>query len=80
MMTSTTTVAGRPQRSRLSRLIRELWFQVVLAAVLGNAVAAIVIGKSENDFDTEQARKVLHSRTTTAPQAESDTANVGADK
>lgn len=34
----------------------------------------------ENDFDTEQARKVLHSRTTTPSQAESDTTKVGADK
>ena len=36
--------------------------------VLGNAIGTIVIGKWENDFDTEQARKVLHARTTTPPQ------------
>lgn len=34
----------------------------------------------ENDFDIEQARKVLHSRTTTPPQDELDTAKVGAGK
>lgn len=46
-MTSTTT-AGRPQRSRLSRLIRELWFQVVLAAVLGIAVGILAPGLGED--------------------------------
>ncbi|MFJ9006090.1 hypothetical protein [Streptomyces canus] len=48
--------------------------------VLGNAAATIVIGKWENDFDTERARKVLHSRTTTPPQGELGTAKVGAGK
>lgn len=37
---------------------------------LGNAVPTIVIGTRENDFDTEEARKVLHSRTTTPAQGE----------
>lgn len=46
-MTSTTT-AGRPQRSRLSRLICELWFQVVLAAVLGIAVGILAPGLGED--------------------------------
>ncbi|CAM5384672.1 Aerobic C4-dicarboxylate transport protein OS=Streptomyces violarus OX=67380 GN=FHS41_005580 PE=4 SV=1 [Streptomyces violarus] len=46
-MTSTTT-AGRPQRSRLSLLIRELWFQVVLAAVLGIAVGILAPGLGED--------------------------------
>ncbi|MFE9006358.1 cation:dicarboxylate symporter family transporter [Streptomyces sp. NPDC007875] len=46
-MTSTTT-AGRPQRSRLNRLIRELWFQVVLAAVLGIAVGLLLPGFGEH--------------------------------
>ncbi|MEU9353577.1 cation:dicarboxylase symporter family transporter [Streptomyces griseoloalbus] len=47
-MTSTTpTDAGRPQRSRLNRLIRELWFQVVLGAVLGIAVGIIAPGLGE---------------------------------
>ena len=36
-MTSTTTT-GRPRRSRIGHLFRELWFQVVLGAVLGIAV------------------------------------------
>ena len=30
------------QRSRLGRLLRELWFQVVLGAVLGVAVGLLV--------------------------------------
>lgn len=42
-MTST-TAADRPQRSRLSRLIRELWFQVVVAAALGIAVGILAPG------------------------------------
>jgi aerobic C4-dicarboxylate transport protein len=45
-MTST-TATGRPQRSRLNRLIRELWFQVVLAAVLGIAVGIATPGFGE---------------------------------
>ncbi|MFG2732960.1 cation:dicarboxylate symporter family transporter [Streptomyces canus] len=45
-MTSTLT-ADRPQRSRLSRLIRELWFQVILAAVLGIAVGLVFPGFGE---------------------------------
>ncbi|WP_314171376.1 cation:dicarboxylate symporter family transporter [Streptomyces winkii] len=45
-MTST-TASDRPQRSRLSRLIRELWFQVVLAAVLGIAVGIAAPGFGE---------------------------------
>jgi aerobic C4-dicarboxylate transport protein len=48
-MTSTTpTDAGRPQRSRLNRLIRELWFQVVLGAVLGIAVGILAPGLGED--------------------------------
>jgi aerobic C4-dicarboxylate transport protein len=35
-----------------------------------------VIGEWENAFDTEQARKVLRSRTTTPPQAEVGTIKV----
>ncbi|MFI6083855.1 cation:dicarboxylate symporter family transporter [Streptomyces sp. NPDC051217] len=46
-MTST-TATGRPQRSRLNRLMRELWFQVVLAAVLGIAVGIAFPGLGEN--------------------------------
>lgn len=45
-MTST-TASDRPQRSRLNRLIRELWFQVVLAAVLGIAVGIAAPGFGE---------------------------------
>ncbi|MEU3983453.1 cation:dicarboxylase symporter family transporter [Streptomyces sp. NPDC026672] len=36
------TATDRPRRSRPNRLIRELWFQVVLAAVLGIAVGAFL--------------------------------------
>ncbi|QPP07129.1 cation:dicarboxylase symporter family transporter [Streptomyces bathyalis] len=46
-MTSTTTASDRPLRSRLNRLIRELWFQVVLAAVLGIAVGTAAPGFGE---------------------------------
>jgi aerobic C4-dicarboxylate transport protein len=52
----------------------------VFINVLGNAVATIVICKWENDFDNEQACKMLHSRTATPPQGELDTAKVGAEK
>ncbi|WP_181764134.1 cation:dicarboxylate symporter family transporter [Streptomyces albidus (ex Kaewkla and Franco 2022)] len=45
-MTST-TASDHPQRSRLNRLIRELWFQVVLAAVLGIAVGIAAPGFGE---------------------------------
>ncbi|CAM5234204.1 Cation:dicarboxylase symporter family transporter OS=Streptomyces tendae OX=1932 GN=F3L20_06425 PE=4 SV=1 [Streptomyces tendae] len=47
-MTSTTpAAAGRPQRPRLNRLMRELWFQVVLGAVLGIAVGVLAPGFGE---------------------------------
>lgn len=45
-MTST-AVTDRPPRSRLNRLLRELWFQVVLAAVLGIAVGLFAPGVGE---------------------------------
>ncbi|MGW7518367.1 cation:dicarboxylate symporter family transporter [Streptomyces sp. NPDC054796] len=45
-MTSTTDT-GRPPRSRFNRLLRELWFQVVLAAVLGIAVGVLAPGVGE---------------------------------
>lgn len=47
-MTSTTVTPDRPQRSRLSRLMRELWFQVVLAAALGVAVGIVAPGFGES--------------------------------
>ena len=46
-MTNTTT-AGRTQRSRLGRLIPELWFQAVLAAVLGIATGILAPGLGED--------------------------------
>ncbi|WAU82090.1 hypothetical protein O1Q96_21290 [Streptomyces sp. Qhu-G9] len=46
--------------------------------VFGNAVATIVIVGERLRHRTNP--KVLHSRTTMPPQAESDAAKVGADK
>ncbi|GGV44958.1 C4-dicarboxylate transport protein [Actinomadura cremea] len=46
-MTPTPTAADGPRRSRLNRLLRELWFQVVLGAVLGIAVGAAAPGIGE---------------------------------
>ena len=43
MSTSTTTTAETPQRrSRFGSLIRQLWFQVVVGAVLGIAVGLLL--------------------------------------
>lgn len=63
-MTSTTTAAGRPQRSRLNRLIRELWFQVVLGAVLGIAVGILAPGlgkelKPLNDWFIDLVKMIV---------------------
>ncbi len=83
VLASTVTAVGHIPLAALSLIVgidRILNEGRVFINVLGNAVATIVIGKWENDFDTEQARKVLHSRTTTPPQAELDTVEVGADK
>jgi aerobic C4-dicarboxylate transport protein len=82
VLARTVTAVGHIPLAALSLIVgidRILNEGRVFINVLGNAVATIVIGKWENDFDTEQARKVLHSRTT-PPQAESDTTKVGADK
>jgi aerobic C4-dicarboxylate transport protein len=38
---ASTAIPPRPQRSRLGRLSRELWFQVIVGAVLGIAVGLI---------------------------------------
>jgi hypothetical protein len=46
---------------------------------VGRPVVGIVIGKWENDFDTEQARSVLRSSSTPAQSADTDAAKVGAD-
>ena len=83
VLASTVTAVGHIPLAALSLIVgidRILNEGRVFINVLGNAVATIVIGKWENDFDTEQARKVLHSRTATPPQAESATAKVGAGK
>src|SRR5947208_913995 len=39
---SITTAAAPPRRSRLGTLVRQLWFQVVVGAVLGIAVGLIL--------------------------------------
>ncbi|WTE74755.1 cation:dicarboxylase symporter family transporter [Streptomyces sp. NBC_01615] len=83
VLASTVTAVGHIPLAALSLIVgidRILNEGRVFINVLGNAVATIVIGKWENDFDTEQARKVLHSRTTAPPQADLDTTKVGADK
>ncbi|WP_323186241.1 cation:dicarboxylase symporter family transporter [Streptomyces sp. NBC_01373] len=70
VLASTVTAVGHIPLAALSLIVgidRILNEGRVFINVLGNAVATIVIGKWENDFDTEQARKVLHSRTTTPP-------------
>lgn len=70
VLASTVTAVGHIPLAALSLIVgidRILNEGRVFINVLGNAVATIVIGKWENDFDTEQARKVLRSRTTTPP-------------
>ncbi len=49
--------------------------------VLGNAVATIVIGKWEGDFDAARAHSVLHPEKTppSPPPAQLDTTKAGAD-
>jgi aerobic C4-dicarboxylate transport protein len=46
--TSTSTVHGPPRRSRFGALIRELWFQVLLGALLGIALGVLApdVGKA----------------------------------
>jgi aerobic C4-dicarboxylate transport protein len=41
-MSSTTTSPDRRQRSRFGRLLGELWFQVIVGAVLGVAVGLLL--------------------------------------
>ncbi|MCX2730569.1 cation:dicarboxylase symporter family transporter [Saccharopolyspora sp. NFXS83] len=41
---SLTTTPGRPQRPRVRKLLGQLWFQVVVAAVLGVAVGLLLPG------------------------------------
>ncbi|MFP3579274.1 cation:dicarboxylase symporter family transporter [Arthrobacter sp. SIMBA_036] len=53
----------------------------VFINVIGNVLAAVVIGKWERDFDPEQARKTLHASGQKKPAIESKTpASVEADK
>ena len=42
MTTSPTTTADPQRRSRFGSLIRQLWFQVVVGAVLGIAVGILL--------------------------------------
>ncbi|MET8805921.1 cation:dicarboxylase symporter family transporter [Streptomyces sp. NPDC004546] len=79
---STVTAVGHIPLAALSLIIgidRILNEGRVFINILGNAVATIVIGKWENDFDTEQARSVLRSSSTPAQSADTDAAKVGAD-
>ncbi|CAM5268831.1 Cation:dicarboxylase symporter family transporter OS=Streptomyces tendae OX=1932 GN=F3L20_06425 PE=4 SV=1 [Streptomyces tendae] len=64
-MTSTTpAAAGRPQRPRPNRLMRELWFQVVLGAVLGIAARFLAPGlarelKPLNDWFIDLVKMIV---------------------
>jgi len=49
----------------------------VFINVLGNAVATIVIGKWEGDFDQERAKAVLSGQTPAARERELETAGIG---
>ncbi|WP_199335526.1 cation:dicarboxylate symporter family transporter [Streptomyces sp. GMR22] len=74
VLASTVTAVGHIPLAALSLIVgvdRILNEGRVFINVLGNAVATIVIGKWENDFDTETAHSVLHPskpRQPTAPE------------
>lgn len=50
----------------------------VFINVLGNAIATIVIGKWENDFDSTQARSVLYPKKTSPSSETAEETTVGA--
>ncbi|MFJ9587835.1 cation:dicarboxylate symporter family transporter [Streptomyces acidicola] len=82
VLASTVTAVGHIPLAALSLIVgidRILNEGRVFINVLGNAVATIVIGKWENDFDADQARSVLHPGSTPPPSADFGTAKVGAD-
>ncbi|MEU6604321.1 cation:dicarboxylase symporter family transporter [Streptomyces shenzhenensis] len=81
VLASTVTAVGHIPLAALSLIVgidRILNEGRVFINVLGNAVATIVIGRWENDFDTERARSVLHPGKTPPPPAAVDTATIGA--
>ncbi|WP_458083683.1 cation:dicarboxylate symporter family transporter [Streptomyces malaysiensis] len=81
VLASTVTAVGHIPLAALSLIVgidRILNEGRVFINVLGNAVATIVIGKWENDFDTDRARSVLHPGKTLPPPAAVDTTKVGA--
>lgn len=82
VLASTVTAVGHIPLAALSLIVgidRLLNEGRVFSNVLGNAVATIVIGKWENDFDAAQAHAVLHPGSTPPPSADADTAKDGAD-
>ena len=65
VLASTITAVGHIPLAALALIVgvdRILNEGRVFINVLGNAVATIVIGKWENDFDHERAREVLSAR------------------
>ncbi|MCQ8828053.1 cation:dicarboxylate symporter family transporter [Streptomyces malaysiensis] len=81
VLASTVTAVGHIPLAALSLIVgidRILNEGRVFINVLGNAVATIVIGKWENDFDADRARSVLHPGKTPPPPAAVDTTKVGA--
>jgi aerobic C4-dicarboxylate transport protein len=84
VLASTVTAVGHIPLAALSLIVgvdRILNEGRVFINVLGNAVAAIVIGRWEKDFDAEQAHSVLHpdKDRMPPPSAALDTTKVGAD-
>ncbi|MFV2175920.1 cation:dicarboxylate symporter family transporter [Actinomadura sp. LOL_016] len=81
VLASTVTAVGHIPLAALSLIVgidRILNEGRVFINVLGNAVATIVIGKWENDIDTEKARSILRPGKTPPPSADVDTTKVGA--
>ncbi|MFE2183007.1 cation:dicarboxylate symporter family transporter [Streptomyces sp. NPDC059455] len=72
VLASTVTALGHIPLAALSLIVgvdRILNEGRVFINVLGNAVATIVIGRWENDFDTDTARSVLHPSKPPQPAA-----------
>ncbi|MEE4594233.1 cation:dicarboxylase symporter family transporter [Streptomyces sp. DSM 41524] len=81
VLASTVTAVGHIPLAALSLIVgvdRILNEGRVFINVLGNAVATIVIGKWENDFDTETAHSVLHPSKPRQPPAATETAKTDA--
>lgn len=72
VLASTITAVGHVPLAALALIVgvdRILNEGRVFINVLGNAMATIVIGKWENDFDAEKARAVLGARSGTHEEA-----------